>query len=481
MWNKLKKVLSICIIVLLVIAATISGTLAYQMTADEFAAVEGHHIEVQLLRQQTDAEGIYVELTEDPTLFPTASGYTQNILRVKNKGNIDTFNRVLIAVPAHLDGAVELIKGDSWTLTKTLPDQDCADEICNIHIFTMTGSLKPDTVSEPAVMGVRLDAALEQSGDTYLLNDVTYDFSEGLRLKVVTQAVQSAFFETPAHAFEKSGLAENPWLPSAAKEGPVSDTALKAALRSLPTGTDLTTQVTHVVFGYRAQYENITHSCYGRPVDETDPNGPWAYYQATIDADGNTGWTVYILSRDVIYLPVNCENLFEDMSNLITVDTAACDTRYVTSMHGMFQHCGNLTSVDVSNWDMSKVTSISQMFYQCGKVDNLDVSKWDTSNVKSMGNMFFNCSSLTQLDLSSFDVNKVTGATGMFNGCRSLKTIYVSPDGGWDALSARQAEEVMFASSSKLVGGAGTTYSSQYGEYAKIDGGEEAPGYFTAK
>lgn len=612
MWNKMKKILSFGIIVLLVAAATVSGTLAYQMTADEFAATEGHHIEVQLLRQQTDAEGVYVELTEDPMLFPTANGYTQNILRVKNKGNINTFNRVLIAVPAQLDGAVELIKGDGWTLTKTLLDQDCADEICNIHIFTMTGSLKPETVSEPAVMGVRLDAALEQSGDTYLLNDVTYDFSEGLRLKVVTQAVQSAFFETPAHAFETSGLAENPWQPAAAKEGPVSDTALKAALRSLPTGTDLTTQVTHVVFGYRAQYENITHSCYGRPVDETDPNGPWAYYQATIDADGNTGWTVYILSRDVIYLPVNCENLFEDMSNLVSVDTAACDTRYVTSMHGMFQHCGNLTCVDVSNWDMSNVTSISQMFYQCYKVDGLDVSNWDTSsvtsmsqmfnscyaltyldttnwcmdnvtggfqymfsncsnltaadvdgwvtkdtdsisfmflnckkletidvsqwdtsgvrgmdnafngcssvkeldvsnwdtskvtttwqmfqncgkvtnlnltgwdtsNVKSMGNMFFNCSSLTQLDLSSFNVNKVTGATGMFNGCRRLQTVYVSPNGGWDALSERMTGEVMFASDSKLVGGAGTTHSSQYGEYAKIDGGEEAPGYFTAK
>jgi hypothetical protein len=138
-------------------------------------------------------------------------------------------------------------------------------------------------------------------------------------------------------------------------------------------------------------------------VDEADPNGPWAYYQATVDSNGNTGWTVYILSWDVIYLPENCDNLFMDMSNLVSVDTTACDTRYVTK------------------------------------------------------------------------------AVNMFNGCRNLKTVYVSAEGGWDALSDRMADTVMFASCNRLMGGAGTTYSSQYGDYARIDGGSDAPGYFTAK
>jgi hypothetical protein len=39
----------------------------------------------------------------------------------------------------------------------------------------------------------------------------------------------------------------------------------------------------------------------------------------------------------------------------------------------------------------------------------------------------------------------------------------------------------MFNSCNRLVGGTGTTYSSQYGDYARIDGGSDAPGYFTAK
>ena len=610
--KKINKGFALCFAALLVLVAAVSGAMAYQMTVDEFAALDGHRIDVQLVRQNEDAEGTYVELTEGALLFPMAEGYTENMIRVKNIGNIDTFTRVLVAVPTGLDNCVELIKGDGWTLTKTVADQSCGETTCNIYIFTMDDTLETETVSEPAVLGVRVDAALEQHGDGYKLNDVVYDFSEGLRLMIASQAIQSAFFETPEAAFETSGLADNPWMPSMTSNGPVSDTALIAVLRTLPTGTDITASVTKVVFGTRTQYGHIMESRYGQPVDDADPTGPWAYYQASTDEEGNTEWTVYILSDDVTYLPTNSDNLFIHMKTLTTVDTAMCDTRYVTSMHGMFQGCSNLTYVDVSDWDMSQVTSTSQMFYQCSKIDNLDVSSWDTSSFASMSqmfngctsltyldttnwrlpgvtgsysymfanckkltaadvdgwvtektesisfmflncnklesidvsgwdtsgvkamdnafngcssvteldvsnwdtskvttawqmfqncskvtdlnltgwntsklkttaNMFFNCRGLTELDISSFDVKNVTNAVGMFNGCSNLTTIYVSADAGWDALAASQADEVMFASSTKLVGGAGTTYLTQNGEYAKIDGGESAPGYFTQK
>lgn len=612
MWKRMNKGLLLCMTVLLVVVATVSATMAYQMTADDFAALDGHRIDVQLLRQQTNAEGAYVALNDDPMLLPMTDGYTTNIIRVKNGGNIDTFNRVLIAVPTHLAPSLELVKGEGWSLTKTVPEQSCKGELCNIHIFTMDKSLKTDTISEPAVLGVRLNAALKQQGDSYVLNDVVYDFSEGLQLKIVAQAVQSTFFETPANAFEKCAMADNPWMPSTASDGPVNDIALKAVLRTLPTGTNISTAVTKVVFGSRTQYAHIAETCYGQSVDQADPNGPWAYYQASTDADGNTHWTVYILSDNVIYLPEVCDNLFLDMNALTCVDTAFCDTRYVTSMHGMFQNCSNLTDVDVSNWDISNVMSLSQMFYQCANIDNLDVSNWDTSNVTSLSqmfngcnnltyldttnwsianltgsfsylfsncknltavdvdgwvtkntqsisfmflncnkletidvsqwdtsgvtamdnafngcnnvieldvsqwdtsnvtttwqmfqncstltdinltgwdtsklknasNMFFNCRGLTELDISSFDVKQVTKSVSMFNGCSKLATIYVSADAGWDALSVSQADKVMFAGCTQLVGGAGTTYSSQYGDYAKIDGGPSSPGYFTQK
>lgn len=361
MWKKIEKAITLCIAALLVVIATVSGTMAYESIVEQeiFAEQNDHRIDVLLLRQETNADGEYVDMAEDPMLVPLATGYTENIIRVKNSGNIDTFNRVIIAVPAKLDESMELVKGDGWTLTETIMGQSCEDETCNIYIFTMDDSLKAETISDPAILGVRVDAALEQHGDTYILNDVIYDYSEGLQLKTVAQAVQSAFFESPENAFEKGGMADNPWVPSITLNSPVSDTALNAVLRTMPTGADITTSVTNVIFGKRTDYGHIMESCYGQPVDDADPNGPWAYYQAATDGEGNTTWTIYILSDGVIYLPENCDNLFLGMSALTAVDTAICDTRFVTSMHGMFQGCSNLTEVDVSDWDMSKVTSIS--------------------------------------------------------------------------------------------------------------------------
>lgn len=372
MWKKIEKGITLCCAALLVVIATVSGTLAYESIVEKeiFAAQNNHRIDVQLLRQRTNADGEYVDITEDPMLVSLATGYTENIIRVKNSGNIDTFNRVIIAVPANLDESMELVKSDGWTLTETIMGQSCENETCNIYIFTMDGSLKAETISDPAILGVRVDAALEQHGDTYILNDVIYDYSEGLQLKIVAQAVQSAFLESPKNAFEKGGMADNPWMPSTTVNSPVNHNALNSVLKTLPTGTEITQSVTKVVFGKRADYAVITETCYGQPVDDTDPTGPWAYYQAATDGEGNTTWTIYILSDGVIYLPENCDNLFHGMSALTTVDTTICDTRFVTSMHGMFQGCGNLTSVDVSDWNMSKVTSISQMFYQCHKIDN---------------------------------------------------------------------------------------------------------------
>ena len=168
-------------------------------------------------------------------------------------------------------------------------------------------------------------------------------------------------------------------------------------------------------------------------------------------------------------------------SKLEILDVSTWDTGNVTSLHGTFYNCYSLPGVDVSKWDTSKVTTTWQMFQNCFNVTSLDLTGWNTSRTKNTANMFFNCRSLTELDLSSFNVKNVTKAVGMFNGCGNLITIYVAADAGWDALATSQAAEVMFASSTKLVGGAGTTYISQDGIYAKIDGGTASPGYFTQK
>lgn len=290
---KLKKILTMCFAVLMLMTATVAGTMAFQYaTADDFAKSPYNRIGVELIRQRTNAEGVLEEVTDLANLMPTEKGYIENVIRVKNTGNVDTYNRVLIAVPTALDGAVELVRGDGWKLTQTLQDQLCQGESCTIYIFTLSSKLEAETTSEPAVHGVRMNA--EDTGNGYILDGKVYDFSSGLKLRVYAQAVQSNFLQSPEYAFGVVTLSTNPW--SGSNGSSVDQDALQAVINTLPTGTDITGSVTKVIEGTREAYADIMASCYGQAVDKNDPNGAWAYYQASIDSEGVTTWTVYILS-----------------------------------------------------------------------------------------------------------------------------------------------------------------------------------------
>ncbi len=143
----------------------------------------------------------------------------------------------------------------------------------------------------------------------------------------------------------------------------------------------------------------------------------------------------------------------------------------------MFSY-SHATVLDVSSFDTGKVVNMGLMFEQ-SKAISLDLSSFNTSNVTNMSYMFSGAAA-TNIDLSNFDTSKVRDMFRMFNSMYKLSTIYVS-----DKFVANKVANStsMFASSSKLVGGAGTKYNSSYVDntYARIDGGTSSPGYFTLK
>ena len=67
----------------------------------------------------------------------------------------------------------------------------------------------------------------------------------------------------------------------------------------------------------------------------------------------------------------------------------------------------------------------------------------------------------------------------MFYLCYNLITIYA--DTGWSTENVEYSDD-MFYNCQSLVGGMGTTFDSSHidAEYARIDGGPDCPGYFTA-
>ena len=149
----------------------------------------------------------------------------------------------------------------------------------------------------------------------------------------------------------------------------------------------------------------------------------------------------------------------------------------------------NVTSIEgLENLNTEIVTDMNSMFIMYPLVTSIDVSSFNTSKVTNMNGMFLGCNKLQRLDLTSFDVSNVKDMRMMFGSCYELTTIYCNDD--WSQIVPPNNEMenmdnmyVMFSGCKKLVGGQGTVFDSNVinGTYARPDGGEEAPGYFTER
>ena len=175
--------------------------------------------------------------------------------------------------------------------------------------------------------------------------------------------------------------------------------------------------------------------------------------------------------------------MFWECEVLEELNISSFDTGNVTTMLHMFNGCKALTTLDVSNFNTSAVTDMGVMFAGCEALTTLDVSSFDTSKVADMRSMFERCKALTTLDVSSFDTSNVTDMQRMFEECPKLKTIYASKNFNTDNITMIEAGKDVFKHCIQLEGGKGTKYNASHTgkEYARIDGGTSAPGYFTKK
>ncbi|MBP5367477.1 MAG: BspA family leucine-rich repeat surface protein, partial [Bacteroidales bacterium] len=154
------------------------------------------------------------------------------------------------------------------------------------------------------------------------------------------------------------------------------------------------------------------------------------------------------------------------------------------------------TSDDDSEWPLSLCTKINKVvidksfkdykpertscwFWGFENLVDIDGLKYlNTENLEYMNEMFQFCDNLKSVDLSGFNTAKVTDMTRLFWGCNNLESIFVGD--GWN-ISLVTKSSGMFEDCFKLYGGKGTAYNADKTDatYAKIDGGESAPGYLT--
>ena len=185
----------------------------------------------------------------------------------------------------------------------------------------------------------------------------------------------------------------------------------------------------------------------------------------------------------------NMKQMFDEMSEVLKINLRSFDTSSVVDMSTMFGSLRKIRELDLSNFNTSNVTNMSNMFAVCEELRSLNISSFDTSNVTNMNEMFYGIKYITELDLSSFDTSNVTNMNEMFEYDNYLVTIYVGTNWNTSKLKANTSSYWtsgslrMFLYASRLVGGAGTTYSSSHvdKEYARVDGGTSNPGYLTLK
>ncbi|MBQ7680620.1 MAG: BspA family leucine-rich repeat surface protein [Oscillibacter sp.] len=179
----------------------------------------------------------------------------------------------------------------------------------------------------------------------------------------------------------------------------------------------------------------------------------------------------------LVETPAQNARWYDERANIRTVVFA--DSIRPSSTATWFYHCANLTEIrGLENLDTRFVTDMSQMFSGCTSLTSLDLSALDTSSATNVQQMFFDCANLATLDLTGWNTANVTSTADMFNGCAALETVYASETFATDAVSDSVG---MFYGCRSLVGGAGTTYSDAHTdkEYARLDGGVSAPGYFS--
>ena len=180
----------------------------------------------------------------------------------------------------------------------------------------------------------------------------------------------------------------------------------------------------------------------------------------------------------------NMAGIFAFCEKLETLDLSKLKTTSnLKDMMGMFEECSALSSVDLSGFDTSCVTNMAVVFYSCTNLSSIKFGeKFTTENVKSMESMF-QFTDVTELDLSTFDISNLEKTWLMFASCSKLTTIYVKEGTDWSTADKISNSTDMFKNCEKLAGGAGTAYDNKKIDktYARVDGGTEAPGYFTVK
>ena len=220
------------------------------------------------------------------------------------------------------------------------------------------------------------------------------------------------------------------------------------------------------------------HAAYARPDEGPDKPGLFTTKEAKVYTEFDTATGTLTYRYDDQYNVGPYVEFYDPVANPDAVRFASYNKKVIKAIIDPSMKNANLTSFKYMFWggieDLRVISLINLKSIE--GLENLN-----TANVTNMASMFSGCNSLETLDLTTFDVSKVTDMSFMLSSCYALMTIFCNSD--WSASPALTSDLGLFSGSKMIVGGRGTCYdSSTYDKtYARPDGGESSPGYFTMR
>ena len=467
----MKKIIAWLLVLSLTAAISIGATLAYLTDTDEdvnvmtLGKVKIDQLEYERVDDESkDDDATVQEFHDNKPLYPAITGngfdynnpgdtyvdweqigkdgYTSDIWNpeninneqdkmvfVKNLGTYDAYVRTIFAFEAGnyetLDQFLSMVHLNlnetdfDWEWVKT--PVTIGESTYFVATATYNKVLAPDALTEISLSQIALDktatnADVEAFGDTY-------------QILVKSQAIQADGFDDPAFALDEGFGpidAENvPWETDSATKG--GD--LKTALHNDPDGNVITTAVNAIVFGKKADYPEVVNNNKGYLVD-VDQDVPAYVYYVEGKAKSADGYTLYVLSNDTIFAPMDSTGLFKGMTNVTTIDARNLDMSRVENTTYLFRDCTKLQTVDTTGWDTSNITNMQGLFYKCNALSEIvGIKDWDVSSVTTLYAAFYNLHAMTELDLSSWDISSMENLGYAIANNNNLETINLA---GWD-------------------------------------------------
>ena len=107
----------------------------------------------------------------------------------------------------------------------------------------------------------------------------------------------------------------------------------------------------------------------------------------------------------IIYGDLEMENMFKDVTSLISVNMTSEKNAKILSISSAFEGCYYLKEFSLNGFDTSTITSFSKLFYKTS-ISEIDLTSFNTNKLKDISYML-STTKINTIDFTGFNSNNV--------------------------------------------------------------------------